>query len=159
MIGRLVSSLGSLVAPPPVARRARGGPRPAPAAARAPRPRPSPRSPLPPPLAVGRRRGARRPGGAAGGGASAPRGRWPHVVVQQLVPAGERRSLDARLEPGRYRLRALALPHVLPVAVEPDGPDAAEATVGDDGWSREDLRLGERAALTLENATGDEQLF
>jgi adenylate cyclase len=83
----------------------------------------------------------------------------PHVVVQQLLPAGERRSVDVRLEPGRYRLRALTLPHALPVVAEPDGPDAADASLSDDGWSREELRLGQRAALTLENATADEQLF
>jgi class 3 adenylate cyclase len=83
----------------------------------------------------------------------------PHVVVQQLVPAGERRSVDVRLEPGRYRLRALLLPQTVPVLVSQDGAGATEATLRDDGWSREELRLGERAALTLENATAGEQLF
>ena len=83
----------------------------------------------------------------------------PHVVVQQLVPAGERRSVDVRLEPGRYRLRVLALPHALPVVVEEGGPPAADARLGNDGWSAEELRVGGRAALMLENATAEEQLF
>jgi class 3 adenylate cyclase len=83
----------------------------------------------------------------------------PHVVAQQLVPPGGRRSLDARLEPGRYRVRALALPHALPVVVMPGGADAAEAILGGDGWSADELRLGERPVLTLANETGDEQLL
>ena len=48
---------------------------------------------------------------------------------------------------------------MLPVLVEASGPEEAEATLGADGWTREELRLGERAAVTLENATDDEQLF
>src|SRR5205823_11621138 len=83
----------------------------------------------------------------------------PHVVVQQLVAAGERRSVRVRLESGRYRLRALALPQALPVVVEAGGPEEAEAQLGGGGWSHEELRLGEQATLTLENATAEEQLF
>ena len=45
----------------------------------------------------------------------------PHVVAQQLLGPGARRTLEPRLEPGRYRLRALAVPGALPVAVTADG--------------------------------------
>ena len=34
----------------------------------------------------------------------------PHVVAQQLLRAGDKRSLTLPLEDGRYRLRTLELP-------------------------------------------------
>jgi class 3 adenylate cyclase len=82
----------------------------------------------------------------------------PHVISQQLLPPGGTSSHSPRLEPGRYRLRTLALPGALPVVVEHKGATAAEASAEPGGW-RGELRLAEHATLMLENATEEEQLF
>jgi class 3 adenylate cyclase len=83
----------------------------------------------------------------------------PHVVTQQLVPPGGRRSLGVRLEPGRYRLRALALPGALSVSAGVGGAAEAEARADPDGWPAGELRIAEEAKLALENATAEEQLL
>jgi class 3 adenylate cyclase len=83
----------------------------------------------------------------------------PHVLAQQLLPPGTRRRLAPRLEPGRYRLRALGVPGTLPVSVSPDGATEADAHIGQAGWATEELRLAEASTLQLENATGEEQLL
>src|SRR6185295_4068654 len=41
----------------------------------------------------------------------------PHVVAQQLLGGGERRTLSLRLEPGRYRLRAFGAGSATPFDV------------------------------------------
>jgi class 3 adenylate cyclase/DNA-binding transcriptional LysR family regulator len=82
----------------------------------------------------------------------------PHVVAQQLVPPGGRRSLDVRLEPGRYRLRALGGVDVLPVVVEQGGAEGAEARLSGGGWTPDELRLGEDPTIVLGNETGEERL-
>jgi class 3 adenylate cyclase len=82
----------------------------------------------------------------------------PHIVLQQLVAPGARRAVTAALEPGRYRLRTLAADS-LAVTVAPDGAGEAEATLAEDGWAADALRVREDVSLTLANATGAEQLF
>jgi len=82
----------------------------------------------------------------------------PHVVAQQLLAEGERRVLRARLEAGRYRLRALALPGSTSVVVAVDGCAEGTARAGPDGLGGE-LRLATEASLALENESGGEQLF
>jgi len=81
----------------------------------------------------------------------------PHVVAQQLLPAGESRTLELRLEPGRYRLRALGLDGGVPVDVAADGPRETLVRL-DSGWPVGDLRLGEDATVTIENASAGERL-
>jgi class 3 adenylate cyclase len=83
----------------------------------------------------------------------------PHVVAQQLVPPGVHRSLEVRVEPGRYRLRSLAVPGALPVTVGPGGESEAEARLEPDGWAPGELFLDQQAKLGLANATADEQLL
>jgi class 3 adenylate cyclase len=79
----------------------------------------------------------------------------PHVVAQQLLGAGEQRALGLRLEPGRYRLRALGFDGGAAVEVATDAPHEArvrtDALIGD-------VRIAEEAALTIENASDGEQL-
>ena len=50
----------------------------------------------------------------------------PHIVAQQLLPAGEKRMFELPLERGSYRLRALELPGSLDVTVSPDGESSAQ---------------------------------
>jgi class 3 adenylate cyclase len=83
----------------------------------------------------------------------------PHVVAQQLLPPGGSRRLALRLEPGRYRLRALAVTGALAVLVAPGGATDADAGPGPTGWPADELRLAGEASLRLENETGEERLL
>jgi class 3 adenylate cyclase len=83
----------------------------------------------------------------------------PHVVAQQVVAAGDRRSLPLRLEPGTYRLRALALPGALRAEVAAGGAAEADVRAGPDGLPGDRLLLAEESTLSLENATPEEQLL
>ena len=83
----------------------------------------------------------------------------PHVVAQQLLPAGDKRELLLPLESGNYRLRALELPGSQDVTVSPEGEPAAHVTLSTNGWSEESLHFNEQVMLTLENQTEAEQLL
>ena len=83
----------------------------------------------------------------------------PHIVAQQLLPAGEKRVLNLPLERGSYRLRALELPGSQDVSVSAEGENAAEVVVSAKGWGNEPLRVNERFSLSLQNQTDDEQLL
>lgn len=82
----------------------------------------------------------------------------PHVVAQQLLPAGDKRELMLPLEPGRYRLRTLTLPGSREVVVSADGEKSADVLVSDRGWDHQPLKVAEHFSLVLENETGAEQL-
>ena len=83
----------------------------------------------------------------------------PHVVAQQLLPAGEKRMLNLPLERGSYRLRAHELPGSQDLTVSPEGMNTAEIAISTGGWPREALHVNERFALTLQNQTDAEQLL
>jgi class 3 adenylate cyclase len=83
----------------------------------------------------------------------------PHIVVQQLLPPGERRSVAPSLEIGRYRLRTMRLPGGQFLAVTPGGQREATLCAGDDGWPAGELPISPGPKLHLENATGREQLL
>ncbi len=83
----------------------------------------------------------------------------PHVAVQQLLRAGEERTLRLDLEPGRYRLRTLEGRLALALVASSDGSKEEELKATERGWDGEELRLAPDATLRLENETGAEQLF
>ena len=83
----------------------------------------------------------------------------PHVVAQQLLPAGDKRELTLPLESGSYRLRALELPGSQDVTVSPEGDGAAQVTISNGGWSEEPLKVSEKFSLALKNETNAEQLL
>lgn len=85
--------------------------------------------------------------------------RTPHVVAQQLVAAESARSLVLPLEEGRYRIRAPGLSGEQLVRVTADGPANAEVIAAPNGWPCQELDLGLKSSLRLENATTSEQLF
>jgi class 3 adenylate cyclase len=85
--------------------------------------------------------------------------RTPHVVAQQLLPAKSVRELSMALEPGNYRFRALELVGEQPVRVSYEGNNSSIVTVTERGWSCEELLLGPRPFLTLQNETEAEQLL
>ena len=83
----------------------------------------------------------------------------PHVVVQQLLPPGEQRTLNLPLEQGSYRLRAHELPGSQDVTVSPGGATSARIAIAQNGWSHDPLQVAERFTLDLQNETGAEQLL
>ncbi|HYX29617.1 MAG TPA: adenylate/guanylate cyclase domain-containing protein, partial [Pyrinomonadaceae bacterium] len=83
----------------------------------------------------------------------------PHVVAQQLLPAGDKREVDVDLNAGRYRVRTMIIPgwqNLLAV-----DRDASMQTIraSAEGWANEELPLSQHAQLQFENATAEEQLF
>jgi class 3 adenylate cyclase len=83
----------------------------------------------------------------------------PHVVAQQLLPAGAQRELSLPLESGNYRLRALELPGTQDVTVSPTGKTAAQVILSNNGWDQNALHVGEQVSLALNNQTDAEQLL
>jgi class 3 adenylate cyclase len=85
----------------------------------------------------------------------------PHVVVQQLLQAGEGRTIRPALENGRYRLRTLNLRGGEFLQVSED-QGAAEITLRAsrvDGWPGGEHPVRNGANLRFKNATDEEQLF
>ncbi len=83
----------------------------------------------------------------------------PHIAAQQLLPAGDRRSIDVELELGRYRLRTMGLPGWQHLRVSEDGSCARSLRATSEPWPAEEIEIGKCSQLQFENATGDEQLF
>jgi class 3 adenylate cyclase len=83
----------------------------------------------------------------------------PHVVAQQLLPAGDERELSFPLEAGNYRLRALELKGSQDLTVSPEGENAANVTLSSSGWAGDALHLGEKFKLIIKNETDTEQLL
>jgi adenylate cyclase len=83
----------------------------------------------------------------------------PHVVVQQLVPAGERRTVAPLLEEGRHHLRTSALAGGQYVLVNASGADELTLRAGDADWPETEPTLSPRPSITLANDTGEDQLF
>jgi adenylate cyclase len=83
----------------------------------------------------------------------------PHIAAQQLLSAGERRSLRLALEPGNYRLRAGPGGGALALIVGEDGLGETVAKATDSGWPAAEVRVAPNGSLRLENATDREQLF
>ena len=83
----------------------------------------------------------------------------PHVVAQQLLPAGDKRELLLPLESGNYRLRALELPGSQDVTVSSEGEPSAQVTLSGNGWSEDTLHVNEHFSLALKNETDAEQLL
>lgn len=83
----------------------------------------------------------------------------PHVVAQQLLPAGDERELSFPLEAGNYRLRALELKGSQDLTVSPEGENAANVKLSSSGWDGDPLHLGEKFKLVIKNETDSEQLL
>ncbi len=83
----------------------------------------------------------------------------PHIVAQQLLPAGGRCSVALPLEAGRYRLRTLQLTGGQFLVAETDGAKEATLTATEGGWPQGELGVAQEPTLHFENATDAEQLF
>jgi len=85
--------------------------------------------------------------------------RTPHVVVQQLLPAGDERVLELPLGEGNYRVRALELPGSQIVNVSATGASTTTVTLSESGWSNDVLNVSGRSSFSLVNKTNAEQLL
>ena len=83
----------------------------------------------------------------------------PHVFTQQLLPAGQSRSIDLTLEPGRYRLRTMTLSGWQHLRAGEDDEAAVTLRATADGWSNDEIAIATDGKIVFENATADEQLF
>jgi class 3 adenylate cyclase len=81
----------------------------------------------------------------------------PHIIAQQLLAAGETKTLAPQFEAGRYRLRMLGHPGALHLRITREGTDSA--AVGVDGaWQADEIDIQPGALLTLSNPGTREQL-
>lgn len=82
----------------------------------------------------------------------------PHVVVQQLVPAGETRTVAPLLEEGRHHLRTDASDNARTLLVSASG--LPKLTLGaDDVDVEEELTVSTQPVIELRNDTEVERLF
>jgi class 3 adenylate cyclase len=80
----------------------------------------------------------------------------PHIVVQQLVPSGETRTVSPLLEEGRHHLRIDANQDARTLLVSASG--SAELTLEAD-VEAEELNVSTHPSIELRNDTGAERLF
>jgi class 3 adenylate cyclase len=83
----------------------------------------------------------------------------PHIILQQLIEPGAKREVSVPLDAGRYRLRSSEVAGGQYLQASTNGSSEATLTASDEGWSDEELCLGVKPKLLLENATGKEQYF
>jgi len=85
----------------------------------------------------------------------------PHIIVQQLLPAGEKRLVTPVLDPGRYRVRTMGLPgaQYFRVSDNDDGRAHLQLLLNEAGWSTTEAELIGTPQLHLQNDTDEEQLF
>ena len=83
----------------------------------------------------------------------------PHIVAQQLLPAGGEREVGLTLDSGRYRLRTFSRPGGQALAAQPGGAARIRLVASDEGWPGGEALLSNQATVVLQNQTNAEQLF
>ncbi|MGH7597029.1 MAG: adenylate/guanylate cyclase domain-containing protein, partial [bacterium] len=83
----------------------------------------------------------------------------PHIVAQQILPAGAQRRVTLALETGRYRLRTIELAGGQYLTVAKNGSANAIFRAEANGWPDHEISLSTQPELHFENATPREQLF
>ena len=83
----------------------------------------------------------------------------PHVVINQVVPAGKTIDVTAPLADGRYSLTASGLPGELPVLATAGGETEEIISADENGWPEGELHLGVLPRLHLINQTAAAQQF
>ncbi|MFL6335403.1 MAG: DUF5939 domain-containing protein [Pyrinomonadaceae bacterium] len=81
----------------------------------------------------------------------------PHVVVQQLVPAGETRTVSPLLEEGRHRLRTGADGDARTLLVNASGSEELTLRAGE--VCEDEFEVSTHPVIHFRNDTGDERLF
>lgn len=83
----------------------------------------------------------------------------PHIVVNQVIEAGETFEVSAALEDGRYSLTASGLPGELPILAVADGATESHISVDEAGWPEGELQVGTHPTLQFINQTDIPQKF
>lgn len=83
----------------------------------------------------------------------------PHIIAQQLMPAGDVRTLKLPLESGRYRFRALQVPGSQLLQVSEAGPSELTLRAAPTGWPEGEFEINSEPNLTLRNDTDRELLM
>ncbi|MBA3765648.1 MAG: adenylate/guanylate cyclase domain-containing protein, partial [Acidobacteria bacterium] len=83
----------------------------------------------------------------------------PHIVFQQLLPAGAERAIELPLEMGRYHLRSSGVPGEQFLNVSDNGLTKMTLRATEEGWSSDEKSLSSTPTLQLENATDAEKWF
>jgi class 3 adenylate cyclase len=83
----------------------------------------------------------------------------PHVVAQQLLAPAARCTLTLPLEPGRYRLRTLAMAGGRFLVASSEGAREVSLTATASGWPSDELAILLMPTLHFVNETQDEHLF
>lgn len=83
----------------------------------------------------------------------------PHVVMAQKISALRSLPVDLQLEPGRYTLRASAVPGSVSVMADAEGLPRSDIRVTSFGWPPEQGHISLRPTLNLINATDADQTF
>jgi class 3 adenylate cyclase len=83
----------------------------------------------------------------------------PHIVAQQLLRAGEARSLTLPLEEGRYRMRLLNASGGQYLRAAPGGGADVTLRAGPGAWSGDEPLVGLTPTVNLLNETGAPQLM
>lgn len=83
----------------------------------------------------------------------------PHIAIQQLLRPGESRTVEARLEVGRYQLRSSVTPGNQLIEVSPEGEAEAAYIARAAHWDGHSSFILPAAYLTLTNDTDQENLL
>ena len=83
----------------------------------------------------------------------------PHVIYQQLLSSGEKITPDLKLDPGRYRLRAMDLSGGQFLLSEPGGAAELELSPNSNGWPDDEPHISSTPVLTLTNPLDRTHLF
>jgi len=83
----------------------------------------------------------------------------PHIVAQQLLPAGAQRELGLALDAGRYRLRTFGQRGGQALAAGAGGAERASLVASDAGWPGGEMLLSDHPTVVLHNQTSAERLF
>jgi class 3 adenylate cyclase len=83
----------------------------------------------------------------------------PHIVAQQLLPAGASRALTLPLEAGRYRVRTPSTTGGVLMAAASDGAASLTIRAVEGGWPDGEPTVSLQPSLRFENTTDQQQLF
>jgi adenylate cyclase len=83
----------------------------------------------------------------------------PHIIIQQSLAPGATREVSIPLDAGRYRLRSSEIAGGQYLQASVDGATEVTLKASDEGWIDEELCLGVKPKLLLENATDKNQFF
>ena len=84
----------------------------------------------------------------------------PHVVVQQLMKSGEKRTIRPDLEEGRYRIRVLEQRGNQNFQVTSEGMTSVDCKFINSGWQEDrELRISQETEFLLTNDSDDDHLF